>query len=234
MLLDIKNLTVKYGQISALNDISLSVKKNELTSLLGANGAGKSTLLNTISGLLKSAAGEIRYVGKKINHLPAEAIVKMGISQCPEGRKVFPLQTVYENMKIGAYSRSDDEVESDIEKYFKKFPRLEERRNQLAGLLSGGEQQMLAICRALMSRPSLLLLDEPSMGLAPFVVKEVFGLIQEISRQGTNVLLVEQNAKMALKISEQCYVLEVGRIIAEGKSAELMKSETIRKSFLGG
>lgn len=234
MLLDIKNLTIKYGQISALNNISLSVKKNELTTLLGANGAGKSTLLNTISGLLKSAAGEIRYVGKKINNLPAEAIVKMGISQCPEGRMVFPLQTVYENMKIGAYSRSDDEVESDIGKYFKKFPRLEDRRNQMAGLLSGGEQQMLAICRALMSRPSLLLLDEPSMGLAPFVVKEVFGLIQEISRQGTNVLLVEQNAKMALKISERCYVLEVGRIIAEGKSAELMKSETVRKSFLGG
>jgi branched-chain amino acid transport system ATP-binding protein len=234
MLLDIKDLTIKYGEIAAVNDLSLSVKENMLTTLLGANGAGKSTLLNAISGLLKPTSGEIRYAGKKIDKLPAEAIVKAGISQCPEGRMVFPLQTVYENMKMGAYTRKDDEVESDIEMYFAKFPMIGERRNQSAGLLSGGEQQMLAICRALMSRPKLLLLDEPSMGLAPYIVKEVFNLIKEISGLGTNILLVEQNAKMALKISEYCYVLEVGRIIAEGKSAELMESETIRKSFLGG
>jgi branched-chain amino acid transport system ATP-binding protein len=234
MLLDIKNLTVKYGEITALDDISLTVKEHELTTLLGANGAGKSTLLKTISGLLKPAAGKIAYAGDQIHRLQPEAIVKKGISHCPEGRMVFPLQTVYENMKIGAYTRKDNEVESDIEKYFTKFPRMGERCNQMAGSLSGGEQQMLAICRALMSRPKLLLLDEPSMGLAPFVVKEVFDIVREISSEGTDVLLVEQNAKMALKVSTYCYVMEVGRIVAEGNSADLMKSETIKKSFLGG
>lgn len=233
MLLNVKGLSVKYGGISALRDISFDVKHNQLTTLLGANGAGKSTLLNAISGLLKPVAGQILFSGKKIHGLPAEKIVRAGISQCPEGRQVFFQQTVYENLRIGAYTRKDKSIESDIEKYFNRFPRLGERLSQPAGLLSGGEQQMLVICRALMARPKLLLLDEPSMGLAPMVVKEIFSLIREISEQGTNILLVEQNARQALKISDKCYVLEVGRIVAEGSSSEMLKSEKIRKAFLG-
>ncbi len=234
MLLEINGLTVKYGDITALHNISFSVESRQLTTLLGANGAGKSTLLNTISGLLKPAAGTIRFDGKSIQAMPTEKIVSAGISQCPEGRRVFPQQTVYENLKLGAYTRKGKSVDTDIERHFEKFPRLGERKNQLAGLLSGGEQQMLVICRALMSRPKLLLLDEPSMGLAPMVVKEIFNLIKEIAEQGTNILLVEQNAKQALSISEHCYVLEVGRIVAEGSSQSMLKSEKVRKAFLGG
>ncbi len=234
MLLEIEGLTVKYGDITALHNISFSVERRQLTTLLGANGAGKSTLLNTISGLLKPAAGTIRFDGKSIQAMATEKIVSAGISQCPEGRRVFPQQTVYENLKLGAYTRKGKSVDTDIERHFAKFPRLGERKNQLAGLLSGGEQQMLVICRALMSRPKLLLLDEPSMGLAPMVVKEIFNLIKEIAEQGTNILLVEQNAKQALSISDHCYVLEVGRIVAEGSSQSMLKSEKVRKAFLGG
>ncbi|MDI6870981.1 MAG: ABC transporter ATP-binding protein [Bacillota bacterium] len=234
MLLEVKGLSVKYGKIEALKDVSLSVKEGELTTLLGANGAGKTTLLKTISGLLKPFAGEIVYLGRRLDTLPTDAVVRAGISHCPEGRKVFPRQTVYENLKIGAYTRRDGEVEKDIEDFFAKFPRLGERRNQRAGHLSGGEQQMLVICRALMSRPKLLLLDEPSMGLAPFVVREVFALIQEIHRQGVTILLVEQNAKMALKVADKGYILEVGRVVAEDSARNLLASETVRKSYLGG
>jgi len=234
VLLEVNKLSVKYGKISALNAVSLAVRDGELTTLLGANGAGKSTLLKTISGLLRPHTGEILYLGQRIDSRPPEAIVKAGISQCPEGRKVFPRQTVYQNLKLGAYARVDGEVEKDILTFFEKFPRLGERRNHPAGHLSGGEQQMLVICRALMSRPRLLLLDEPSMGLAPFVVKEVFRIIQDIRRQGVTVLLVEQNAKMALKVADRGYILEVGRVVAEDLAKNLLVSEAVQRSYLGG
>jgi branched-chain amino acid transport system ATP-binding protein len=234
VLLEVNRLSVRYGKISALNGVSLAVREGELTTLLGANGAGKSTLLKTISGLLQPHTGEIVYLGQRIDSRPPEAIVKAGVSQCPEGRKVFPRQTVYENLKLGAYARGDGEVEKDIRAFFEKFPRLKERRNHPAGHLSGGEQQMLVICRALMSRPKLLLLDEPSMGLAPFVVREVFKIIQGIRQQGVTILLVEQNAKMALKIADRGYILEVGRVVAEELAANLLASETVHRSYLGG
>lgn len=234
MLLEIKNMTVKYGKITAINNISLNVKEGELTTFIGANGAGKTTLLNTISGLLKPFSGGINFLGKRIDNKFPEVIVKLGISQCPEGRKVFPRQTVYENLRMGAYTRVDKQIEDDIEKYFNQFPRLKERRNHLAGHLSGGEQQMLVICRSLMSRPKLLLLDEPSMGLAPFIVRDVFKLIKQISEEGMNILLVEQNAKQALKVADKGYVLEVGRIVAEDTTKNLLSSKDIQKSYLGG
>ena len=233
MLLEIKDLTVKYGKIIAVNNISLNVKEGELTTLIGANGAGKTTLLNTISGLIKPFSGEIIFLDKRIDNQSPELIVKLGISQCPEGRKVFPRQTVYENLKMGAYIRKDDQIEDDIEKYFKQFPILKERRKHLAGHLSGGEQQMLVICRALMSRPKLLLLDEPSMGLAPFIIRAVFKIIKRISEEGTNILLVEQNAKQALKIANKGFVLEVGRIVTEDTTQNLLASKDIQKSYLG-
>ena len=183
-MLEIKNLDVKYGQISALKGISMTVETGKLTTIIGANGSGKSTLLKTISGLMQPASGEIIFLGKEITRLPSDEIVKRGISQCPEGRKVLPRQTVYENLKIGAYTRRDNEVEKDIERYYEWFPILRERRNQKAGFLSGGEQQMLVICRALMSRPKLLMLDEPSMGLAPLIVQEVFEIIKRVKEDG--------------------------------------------------
>ena len=234
MLLEIKELSVRYGKIGALNGVSLAVREGELTTLLGANGAGKSTLLKTISGLLRPHAGEIIYLGQRIDGKAPEAIVEAGVSQCPEGRKVFPRQTVYENLKLGAYARGDGEVEKDILAFFEQFPRLGERRNHPAGHLSGGEQQMLVICRALMSRPKLLLLDEPSMGLAPFVVKEVFRIIRDIRQRGVTILLVEQNAKMALKVANRGYIMEVGRVVAEDLASNLLASETVRRSYLGG
>jgi len=234
MLLEIKNLTVKYGKITAINNISLNVKNGELTTFIGANGAGKSTLLNTISGLIKPFSGEINFLDKRIDNQFPELIVKLGISQCPEGRKVFPRQTVYENLRMGAYTRADKQIEDDIDKYFQQFPTLSERRNHLAGHLSGGEQQMLVICRALMSRPKLLLLDEPSMGLAPFIVRDVFKIIKQIKEEGTNILLVEQNAKQALKVADKGYVLEVGRIVVEDTAQNLLASKDIQKSYLGG
>jgi branched-chain amino acid transport system ATP-binding protein len=234
MLLEIKNLTVKYGKITALDNISLNVKEGELTTFIGANGAGKTTLLNTISGLLKPFFGEINFLGQRIDNKSPDLIVKLGISQCPEGRKVFPRQTVYENLRMGAYTRVDKQIEDDIEKYFNQFPRLKERRNHLAGHLSGGEQQMLVICRSLMSRPKLLLLDEPSMGLAPFIVRDVFKIIKQIREEGTNILLVEQNAKQALKVADKGYVLEVGRIVAKDSTQNLLASKDIQKLYLGG
>lgn len=233
MLLEVKDLTVKYDQIAALKGISLQVEEGKLTTLLGSNGAGKSTLLKTVSGALKPAAGDILYMGSNIAKLTSHDIVKKGIVQCPEGRKVFPRQTVYENLKMGAFVRKDREIGEDIEKYYQQFPILKERRNQKAGLLSGGEQQMLAICRALMSRPKLLMLDEPSMGLAPIVVQEVFKMIRAIKESGTTILLIEQNAKQALKVADFGYIMEVGYITTGDDAKALLKSETVQKAYLG-
>lgn len=233
-MLEIKDLHVAYGMIKALDGVSLSVEQGQLTTLIGSNGAGKSTLLKTISGLLKPVSGSIEFLGESIAGRLPETIVKAGISHCPEGRKLFPSQTVLENLKIGAYVRKDPkEVEADLDKFLNKFPRLRERINQKAGFLSGGEQQMVAIVRALMSRPKLLLLDEPSMGLAPLVVREVFDLIQEIKDSGVTVLLVEQNARMALKIADYAYCLESGRITACDEASALMKSPAIVECYLG-
>lgn len=234
MIFSTNDLTVKYGQITALHDVSIHLEKGELTTLLGANGAGKTTLLKTISGLLKPTKGCITYQGANLEGMQPDRIIKLGIAHCPEGRKALPRQTVYENLKMGAYIRNDSEVEQDIERFFEKFPRLRERRDQLAGHLSGGEQQMLVICRALMSRPKILLLDEPSMGLAPLVVKEVFEIIRQIHEEGTTILLVEQNAKMALKIADKGYILEVGKIVAVDEAQALLKSKAVQESYLGG
>ncbi|HIR94372.1 MAG TPA: ABC transporter ATP-binding protein [Candidatus Egerieimonas intestinavium] len=233
-MLEVKNLVVKYGQISALNGISLDVEEGKLTCLLGANGAGKSTLVKTLSGLMKPFKGEILFNGENIAGLPTHEIFKRGIIQCPEGRRIFPRQTVYENLKMGAYNRKDNEIQSDIEKYYQQFPILKERRNQKAGLLSGGEQQMLAICRALMGRPKFLLLDEPSMGLAPKIVKEVFETISQIKRQGITILLIEQNAKQALRIADYGYVLDVGHITMHDSAEKLFQNETLQKAYFGG
>lgn len=234
MMLAIENLTVCYGKILALDSLSLFLKKGALTTLIGANGAGKSTLLKTISGLMTPTSGAIEYNGQNISGLQPHKIIAMGIAHCPEGRRVLPRQTVYENMKMGAYIRNDNEIENDIRHFFTKFPRLEERQDQLAGHLSGGEQQMLAICRALMSRPQILLLDEPSMGLSPVLVKEVFKIIKDIHNDGVTILLVEQNAKMALSVADKGYVIEVGRIVVEDDAKNLMKSKAIQDSYLGG
>jgi len=233
-MLAINNLTVSYGNIIALDDLTMSLAKGELTTLIGANGAGKSTLLKTISGLMAPIRGSIKYKEVEISGLQPHKIISMGIAHCPEGRRVLPRQTVYENMKMGAYVRNDNEIEKDIQHFFTKFPRLAERRDQLAGHLSGGEQQMLAICRALMSRPQILLLDEPSMGLSPVLVKDVFDIIKDIHNEGVTILLVEQNAKMALSVADRGYVIEVGRIIAEDTAKNLMASKTIQDSYLGG
>jgi len=233
-LLEIKDLNVYYGKIHALKGISLIVQEGEIVTLIGANGAGKSTTLRTISGLLHAKEGSISFQGKDISNLSAPAIVKMGISQSPEGRKIFSNMPVMENLEMGAFIRRDKKViHDDYEKVFKRFPRLLERKNQLAGTLSGGEQQMLAIGRALMARPKLLLLDEPSMGLAPLLVKEIFSIIKEINETGTTILLVEQNAHMALSIANRAYVLETGKIALEGNAKELAASESVRKAYLG-
>ena len=235
VMLNIKDINVYYGAIHAIKGISLTVNEGEIVTLIGANGAGKSTTLRTISGLLKPKTGCIEFLGKNIAGIPAHQIVKEGISQVPEGRRIFAEMTVVENLELGAFVRNDKaEIESDMQMVFSRFPRLEERREQLAGTLSGGEQQMLAMGRALMSRPKLLLLDEPSMGLAPLLIKEIFSIIQDINKTGTTVLLVEQNANMALSIANRAYVLETGRITISGNAQELAASEDIRKAYLGG
>lgn len=234
-MLTINNINVYYGAIHALKGISVEVKEGQIVTLIGANGAGKSTTLRTVSGLLRPKTGEILFEGKNIAAMPAQDIVKQGLSQVPEGRRVFANMSVLENLELGAYTRSDSAgIAEDMDKVFKRFPRLFERKAQLAGTLSGGEQQMLAMGRALMSRPRLLLLDEPSMGLAPLLVKEIFSIIKEINLTGTTILLVEQNAHMALSIANYAYVLETGRITIEGSAAELAQSEEIRKAYLGG
>ena len=234
-MLDIKDINVYYGAIHAIKGISLNVNEGEIVTLIGANGAGKSTTLRTISGLLKPKTGSIEFLGKNIAGMPAHQIVKEGISQVPEGRRIFAEMTVMENLELGAFTRDDkSEIDEDMQMVFKRFPRLDERREQLAGTLSGGEQQMLAMGRALMSRPKLLLLDEPSMGLAPLLIKEIFSIIQDINKTGTTVLLVEQNANMALSIANRAYVLETGRITISGDAQKLAASEDIRKAYLGG
>ncbi|QDR83062.1 High-affinity branched-chain amino acid transport ATP-binding protein LivF [Sporomusa termitida] len=234
-MLKIDNINVYYGAIHALKGISVEVNQGEIVTLIGANGAGKSTTLRTISGLLKPKTGQISFEGQNIAGIPAQNIVKMGISQVPEGRRVFAHMSVLENLELGAYLRSDTkEIKADMDNVFARFPRLGERRSQLSGTLSGGEQQMLAMGRALMSRPRILLLDEPSMGLAPLLVKEIFSIIKDINQTGTTILLVEQNAHMALSIAHKAYVLETGRIILSGDAKELAASEEIRKAYLGG
>ena len=234
-MLKIDNIDVYYGAIHALKGISLEVNEGEIVTLIGANGAGKSTTLRTISGLLKPKAGSITFLGQSIVGVRAHEIVKKGISQVPEGRRVFAEMTVMENLDLGAFVRKDKAgIQQDLKHVFELFPRLEERKNQSAGTLSGGEQQMLAMGRALMSRPKLLLLDEPSMGLAPLLIKEIFNIIVDINKSGTTVLLVQQNANMALSIANRAYVLETGRITLSGKAQDLAASEDVRKAYLGG
>ena len=234
-MLKVDNIDVYYGAIHAIKGVSIQVAKGEIVTLVGSNGAGKSTTLRTISGLLKPRNGSILFEDTHIEGMPAHKIVGMGLCQVPEGRRVFANMTVMENLELGAYLRSDkDEIAKDLKDVFKKFPRLLERKEQISGTLSGGEQQMLAMGRALMGRPRLLLLDEPSMGLAPLLVKEIFHIIQEINESGTTVLLVEQNANMALSIADKAYVLETGRIALAGTAKELASSEAVRKAYLGG
>ena len=234
-MLEVKDINVYYGAIHAIKGISLSVDEGEIVTLIGANGAGKSTTLRTISGLLKPKTGVINFLGNNIAGMPAHKIVREGISQVPEGRRIFAEMTVLENLELGAFTRTDkDEIQADMKMVFGRFPRLEERRLQLAGTLSGGEQQMLAMGRALMSRPKLLLLDEPSMGLAPLLIREIFNIIVDINKTGTTILLVEQNANMALSVANRAYVLETGRITLSGDAKELAASEDIRKAYLGG
>lgn len=234
-MLKVDNIDVYYGAIHAIKGISIEVPKGEIVTLVGSNGAGKSTTLRTISGLMKPKNGTILFEDKNIVGAPAHKIVGMGLCQVPEGRHVFANMSVMENLELGAYLRNDkDGIARDLEDVFKKFPRLLERKDQISGTLSGGEQQMLAMGRALMSRPRLLLLDEPSMGLAPLLVKEIFNIIKEINESGTTVLLVEQNANMALSIADKAYVLETGRIALAGTAQELASSEAVRKAYLGG
>ena len=234
-MLTIKNLNVYYGAIHAVKDLNMEVGDGEIVTLIGSNGAGKSTTLHTISGLIKPKTGSILYKGEEIVGVPAHKLVGRGLVQVPEGRHVFAEMTVMENLDMGAYLRTDkDGIARDKEKVFEKFPRLKERISQTAGTLSGGEQQMLAMGRALMSRPQLLILDEAFMGLAPLLVREIFSIIKEINSEGTTVLLVEQNANMALSIADRAYVLETGRVVLSGTAAELAASEAVQKAYLGG
>ena len=234
-MLKIDDINVFYGAIHAIKGVSLEVNEGEIVTLIGANGAGKSTILRTISGLLKPKGGSINFLGNDIAGKAAHEIVKAGISQVPEGRRIFAEMTVLENLELGAFTRKDnDGIKEDMEMVFARFPRLKERISQQAGTLSGGEQQMLAMGRALMCRPKLLLLDEPSMGLAPLLIREIFSIIEDINKAGTTVLLVEQNANMALSIAHRAYVLETGRITLSGDAKKLAASEDVRKAYLGG
>lgn len=233
-MLEIKDLKVQYGVIKAIKGVSFEVRAGEVIALIGANGAGKTTILHTISGLIASTEGSISFEGKDITRLPGNKIVYLGMAHVPEGRRVFSQLTVLQNLKMGAYTRKDKkEINDSLEMVYKKFPRLEERKNQTAGTLSGGEQQMLAMGRALMSHPKIILMDEPSMGLSPIFVEEIFNIIKEISASGTTVLLVEQNAKKALSIANRAYVLETGKIVLEGDADKLMNDESVKKAYLG-
>ena len=234
-MLEVKNLSVHYGMIQAVRNVDFTVNEGEIVSLIGANGAGKSTILKTLSGLIHPSEGEIVYLGENIASTSAKKIVEKGLVQVPEGRHVFPGLTVKENLELGAFLRKDkEEIQKDMEAVFERFPILKERKDQDAQTLSGGEQQMLAMGRALMSRPKLLLSDEPSMGLAPIFIREIFKIIQEIQKTGTTVLLIEQNAKMALSISNRAYVLETGSVVLSGTGQELLESDEIQKAYLGG
>ena len=233
-MLSVNNLQVHYGMIQAIKDVSFEVNEGEVIALIGANGAGKTTILHTVSGLLQPTKGSIIFEGQDISKVPAHKIVSLGMAHVPEGRRVFAQLTVLENLKLGAYTRKDkNEMEETLKMIYKRFPRLEERKNQIAGTLSGGEQQMLAMGRALMSHPKIILMDEPSMGLSPIFVEEVFKIIRDISAEGVTVLLVEQNAKKALNIADRAYVLETGNIALEGDAKILMNDDSIKKAYLG-
>ena len=233
-MLKVTDLKVYYGVIQAIKGISFEVNEGEVIALIGANGAGKTTMLHTVTGLVEAKAGTVEFEGRDITKMPGHKIVTLGMAHVPEGRRVFSDLTVLENLKLGAYTRKDkNEVEETLKMVYKRFPRLEERKNQMAGTLSGGEQQMLAMGRALMSHPKIILMDEPSMGLSPIFVNEIFDIIKEVSASGTTVLLVEQNAKKALSIADRAYVLETGKIVLEGKADELMNDASVKKAYLG-
>ncbi|MCI5511735.1 MAG: ABC transporter ATP-binding protein [Eubacterium sp.] len=233
-MLEIRDLEVYYGMIQAIKGVSFEVNQGEVIALIGANGAGKTTILHTITGLLSPKKGSVIFEGKDITRIPAHKIVSLGMAHVPEGRRVFADLSVYENLKMGAFTRKNkNEFEEILRKVYDRFPRLEERKNQMAGTLSGGEQQMLAMGRALMSKPSIILMDEPSMGLSPILVNEIFDIIQEVSKSGTTVLLVEQNAKKALSIADRAYVLETGKIVLDGKAEDLLNDDSIKKAYLG-
>ena len=233
-MLKIENLQVHYGGIQALRGISLEVPDGKIVTLIGANGAGKSTTLNTISGLLHSKTGHIEFMGEPLNHVPSHKVVSKGLALVPEGRRIFLQMSVQENLDMGAFSRRGGNIDADMERVFEQFPRLKERRKQVAGTLSGGEQQMLAMGRALMSNPKLLMLDEPSMGLAPILVDQIFDIIKELHKAGTTILLVEQNAQMALSVADRGYVLETGKVVSTGTGAALLQDESVKKAYLGG
>ena len=233
-MLEVKDLEVYYGMIQAIKGVSFHVDQGEVIALIGANGAGKTTILHTVTGLLSPKKGSVVFEGQEVTKIPAHKIVSLGMALVPEGRRVFAELSVYENLKMGAYTRKDkSEIEENLQKIYERFPRLKERKNQMAGTLSGGEQQMLAMGRALMSQPKIILMDEPSMGLSPILVNEIFDIIQEVSKSGTTVLLVEQNAKKALSIADRAYVLETGRIALEGRAEDLLRDDSIKKAYLG-
>ena len=235
-MLSVKNINVYYGSIHAIKDVSFHVNEGEIVTLIGANGAGKTTTMHAISGLLKLQSGEIDYCGQTISKMEAHKIIRLGLAQVPEGRRVFSGLTVQQNLQMGAYTRRDgkEAIQNDFDMVFDLLPRLKERRNQPAGTLSGGEQQMLAMGRALMSNASMLMLDEPSMGLSPLLVQEIFDIIQNIHKEGMTILLVEQNAQMALSVADRAYVLETGRVVMDGTGAELLTNERVRSAYLGG
>ncbi len=232
-LLKVEDLNVYYGMIHAIKDISFEVNEGEVIALIGANGAGKTTTLHTITGLLQPKSGRIEFKGHDLVKTPAHKIVGLGMAHVPEGRRIFQELTVYENLKLGAFTRKDKDIAKTLDMVYERFPRLKERKNQIGGTLSGGEQQMLAMGRALMSKPDIIVMDEPSMGLSPIFVSEIFDIIKEISAQGTTVLLVEQNAKKALEIADRAYVLETGKIVLSGDATDLMNDESVKKAYLG-
>ena len=234
VMLDVQNINVYYGAIHAVKDVSFHVDEGEIVTLIGANGAGKTTTLQTISGLLHSRTGSITFMGQPIQAVPADKLVAHGLAQVPEGRRVFQQMTVEENLEMGAFTQPNSTIAPNLEKVYEQFPRLKERRRQVAGTLSGGEQQMLAMGRALMSNPKLLMLDEPSMGLAPILVEQIFDIIQRLHEKGTTILLVEQNARMALSVADRGYVLETGRVTLTGQGRELLADEAVKKAYLGG
>ena len=232
-MLKVNNINVYYGSIHAIKDVSFEVHQGEVVTLIGANGAGKSTILQTVSGLLRSKTGSVEFLGENLGNVPPHKVVNKGLAHVPEGRRVFLQMTVEENLEMGAYTRPSIEIADSIADVYERFPRLKERRKQIAGTLSGGEQQMLAMGRALMSKPQLLMLDEPSMGLAPLLIEQIFEIIKELHAAGTTILLVEQNAQMALSVADRGYVLETGRIVSTGTGADLLNDDSVKKAYLG-